>query len=302
MYLNLNVGSLGVSGRQSELIELALTYGFKGMDLDVALLARQADLHGFEHASRFLSSANLRIGGFDLPVRWQGADPDFLDDLEQLSKIAEIANRLGATGCRTVVMPASNERPYHENFEFHRHRFTKIAEVLARHSICLGLDFLATPCHRVDFQHQFIHSPDALVTLAKTVGMDNVGIAVDVWQWHVAGANWDPLRELTADEIVSVRVADVPADADVAAITDEQRLLPAPDGTIDVASIVQQLKHIEYRGPITPFPHASQFTGVTRDALVRQAGASIELHPKPAVEDPEAGVLVATAEGVEETA
>ena len=277
MYLNLNAESLGVSGRQSELIELALTYGYKGMDLDIALLTRQSELHGFEHATRYLSSANVRIGGFDLPIRWQDEDAQFEEDLQRLPAIAEVANRTGATGCRTVVMPASNERPYHENFEFHRQRFTKVAEVLSQHSIRLGLDFLATPRHRDNIQHQFIHTPDALVTLAKTVGMDNVGVAVDLWQWHVAGASWDPLRELSASEIVSVRFADVPADFDPATISDDERLLNFKDGVIDAAAVVQLLTDAGYDGPVTPFPHTSQFTGVTRDSLVRRSSESIVL-------------------------
>ena len=29
------------------------------------------------------------------------------------------------------MQPACNERPYHENFEFHRQRFSEIADVLA---------------------------------------------------------------------------------------------------------------------------------------------------------------------------
>ena len=239
MFLNLNAQSLGVSGRQSELIELALTYGFKGIDTDIDYLVRQTELHDFEHAARFFSSANLRIGGFDLPVRWQSDDAQFEEDLSRLSAIAEVANRVGAVGCRTVVMPASDERPYHENFEFHRQRFTRIAETLAEHSIRLGLDFLATPRHREGLQYQFIHSPDALVTLAKTVGMENVGIAVDVWQWQVAGATWEPLRELSANEIVSVRIADVPAEFDPATIADEDR---AVGGNRDVRWLVEVVR------------------------------------------------------------
>ncbi len=290
MYLNLNATALGISGRQSELIELALTYGFKGMDLDVAHLARQSELHGFEYATRFLSSANLQIGGFDLPVRWQGDENLFEEDLQWLSTMAEVANRIGVSGCRTVVMPASDERPYHENFEFHRQRFTKIAEILADHSIHLGLDFLAATQHRENLQHQFIHSPDALVTLAKTVGMDNVGIAVDLWQWHVAGASWDPLRELSANEVVSVRVADVPEGFDQATISDDERLLPSADGNVDVSTVIQILNDIHYEGPVTPYPNADKFSGITRDSLVRQASESVVLVPQedgPATDDPE---------------
>lgn len=301
MFLNLNAQSLGVSGRQSELIELALTYGFKGIDTDIDYLVRQTELHDFEHAARFFSSANLRIGGFDLPVCWQGDDAQFEEDLSRLSAIAEVANRVGAVGCRTVVMPASDERPYHENFEFHRQRFTRIAETLAEHSIRLGLDFLATPRHREGLQYQFIHSPDALVTLAKTVGMENVGIAVDVWQWQVAGATWEPLRELSANEIVSVRIADVPAEFDPATIADEDRLLASDGGTIDVVSIIKLLAEKGFEGPLTPYPDPSQFNGITRDSLVRQAADSVQLNSlqEESLEEPEAELVASGSEDAE---
>ncbi|MCH2128293.1 MAG: sugar phosphate isomerase/epimerase [Pirellulaceae bacterium] len=301
MFLNLNAQSLGVSGRQSELIELALTYGFKGIDTDIDYLVRQTELHDFEHAARFFSSANLRIGGFDLPVCWQGDDAQFEEDLSRLSAIAEVANRIGAIGCRTVVMPASDERPYHENFEFHRQRFTRIAETLAEHSIRLGLDFLATPRHREGLQYQFIHSPDALVTLAKTVGMENVGIAVDVWQWQVAGATWEPLRELSANEIVSVRIADVPAEFDPATIADEDRLLASDGGTIDVVSIIKLLAEKGFEGPLTPYPDPSQFNGITRDSLVRQAADSVQLNSlqEESLEEPEAELVASGSEDAE---
>lgn len=298
MYLNLNAGALGVSGRQSELIELALTYGFKGFDLDFVPLVKQVDLHGYEHAARFIESANIKIGGFDLPVRWQGDDSDFHEDLDRLSKLGEIAARLGATGCRTVVMPASVDRPYHENFEFHRQRFTKIAEVLLPHSIRLGLDFLATAPHREGLQHQFIHSPDALMTLAKTVGVDNIGVAVDVWQWLVSGGSWEPLRELSADEIVHVRIADVPKGVATDSISDDQRVLPSADDDNDISALMNHLQEISYTGPVTPFPHPSQFSGQTRETMVRMAGSSIRIPSKVVQADVDDNAsLVTTVEG-----
>ncbi len=65
MYKNLNSDALGISGRQSELIELALTHKFSGLDLDLAPLCRQVQSRGLEHARRFLDSAKLKIGGFE---------------------------------------------------------------------------------------------------------------------------------------------------------------------------------------------------------------------------------------------
>lgn len=289
MYKNFSHEGLGVSGRHSELIELALTYRFKGMDLDLPAFAKQVGLRGLEHASRFLKSANIKIGGFDLPMRWQGDDSVYQEDLDNLPKLAEVAASIGATGARTIVMAASDDRPYHENFEFHRQRFTEIADALAPFSIRLGLDFHATAVHREGQQHSFIHSPDALLTLAKTVGVANVGVSVDLWKWHVSGGNVDQLRDVTADQIVMVRAADVPADVSLESITDEQRLLPGASGIVDTASAIRLLIEMGYEGPITPYPNASQFSGVTRDGIVKAASKSLDDAGYGDVDDDEDG-------------
>ena len=54
MFKNLNPSFLGVTGHQSEIIELALTYGFAGMDLDVADFATRARLRGMPYARRLI--------------------------------------------------------------------------------------------------------------------------------------------------------------------------------------------------------------------------------------------------------
>lgn len=280
MYKNLNTLALGVSGRQSELIELALTYGFQGLDIDIVQLVKQVDLHGLEHSIKFIQSANIHVGEFELPVRWQEDDSTFNDDLQQVTNLAEIASQVGAKRCRTVVMPASDEHPYHENFEFHRQRFTQIGDVLAKHDIQLGLDFEATTAHRDGCQNPFIHSPDALITLAKTVGKPNVGIVVDFWKWHVAGGSLELVRDVSADQIVVVRAADIATDVDLESISDEERLLPGATGVIDSAGVLDHLADIGYEGPVTPFAHGDQFKGQTRDAIIRAAGNSIKLPTK----------------------
>lgn len=43
MYHNLNPAALGITGRQSELIELALTYGFGGLELDIAGIVKRRE-------------------------------------------------------------------------------------------------------------------------------------------------------------------------------------------------------------------------------------------------------------------
>lgn len=274
MYRNLNCESLGVSGRQSEVIELALTYRFGGMDLNMSDFVKQVELRGLEHARRFIDSAKIKIGGFDLPIRWQGDDATYREDLVKLPQIAETAASIGAVTCRTVVMPTSSERPYHENFEFHRQRLTEIAEHLG--AVRLGLDFLAPAYHREENQFHFISSAEPLVLLAKTINSPNLGVMLDVWNWHVGGHGLDLIKELTADQIVGVRFADLRADADRETVKEDQRMLPGRGGAIDCEAIWRHLLDIGYEGPVTPYPHPSGFGSMTRDNIVKEAGDVME--------------------------
>lgn len=279
MYKNLNSWSLGVSGRQSELIELALTYGFRGIEVDMRDLAKRVENQGMERACRFLVSgakAGLKVGGFDLPINWQGDENVFTADLLRLEKIAEIAKYVGALGCSTTVLPANDKLPYHENFEFHRQRLGKVAEVLRPHGIRLGLAFRAAAYHRADRQFEFIHQAEPLLTLIKTIGAPNVGLTLDTWNWWVGGGGMDQLGELPASQIVSVKLADIPADVKLATIQDHQRGLPNASGTVDCKAVVVKLFKMGYQGPVAIVPTAGCMRGMTRDSIVQKTGQILE--------------------------
>jgi sugar phosphate isomerase/epimerase len=275
MYRNLNVESLGVSGRQSELIELALTYKFRGFDIDMSGMTRQAQLRGTDHAARYVRSSGIRIGCFELPVRWRGNEEDFKKDLDRLVEVAELAPVLGALRCHTAVMPASDERSFQENFEFHRERLGAVAEVLGRHDVHLGLGFLAPAHHRKDLVHQFIITPSDLLTLTKMIGAPNVGVCIDLWHWHLAGGTLDQVRELSPESIVGVRVADVAADASVETVTEKERLLPGATGVVPVAEALAILDEAGYEGPVSAYPNSKAMRGLTRDQIVQQTASAL---------------------------
>ncbi len=281
MYKNLAPPAIGVSGRQSELIEMALTYGFKGIDLDMREFMRKVANRGLDAASRYLRSAQIRLGfhvsGFELPVRWTDDEAAFKQDLDKLPQTAEVAAALGATGCYAYVLPASDKLPYHENFAFHQQRLGKAADVLARHNIKLGLGFYATPSRRKDKKFEFIHQADPFLSLVKTLGVENVGVVVDLWHWHFGGGTIKQLQELNRDQIVNVRLADASADADPAKIKEDERLLPGKGGAIDAVAALRILGEMDYAGPVTPHANVRlSSSGLTRDRIVRLAGEAVD--------------------------
>src|SRR5262249_8736205 len=151
MYKNLSPRLLGISGRDSEIIELVLSYGFKGLELDLVEFAAEVEKHGFARASRLIVSARLKIGSFSLPADWNSDKVD----LTRRGKLAELANQLGCTRATVTIEPGDDARPYHENFEFHRRRLVELAEALAVHKIRLGVGFVAPVACRADRRFQF---------------------------------------------------------------------------------------------------------------------------------------------------
>jgi len=276
MYKALNPSVLGISGRQSEIVELALTHGFRGIECDINEFAKRAQTHGIEKAKRFLESAHLKLSGFELPLRWRGDEIAFQADLEKMEPIVGFAAAAGAKACHTTVMPATDMFPYHENFELHRKRLGIIAESLAEHGICLGLVLVAAPAHRVGKSFQFIYEVDSLITLLKSISSNNLGLILDTWNWHFSGGNLGHIKALGPERIVGVRIADAPADATAETLHDEQRLMPNDAGAINVQGVVSLLAELGYKGPLSLDPHGAAFAGMSRDSIVQRVSSTLD--------------------------
>ena len=297
MFKNLNASALGVSGHQSEIIELALTYGFQGFDLDIKGFAARVKLRGMEYSRRLIDSAKIRVGSFRLPLEWDIDDDQFKEKRAKLTEIAQVAAEIGCTRCLATIAPAGDTRPYHENFEFHKHRFADICQILEPHGIRLGIGFLAAEEFRKSQAFQFIHDLEALSLLVNMIDSPNVGILLDTWDLHVCGATVEDVRGLSGEKIVAVQLADLPADA--TDVNQSQRKLPAVDGPAGIPAILTALAEIGFDGPLTLQPAKAALGGIRRDAVVERAGQALDSVWKAAglMPDGKLAVPAAPAEG-----
>ncbi len=276
MFKNLNPLALGVSGHQSEVLELALTYGFRGIDLNIVEFATRVKLRGMPYARRLIDSAHVRLGTFRLPMEWDVDDAVFAKELEKLAQYAQVAAEIGLTRCVCTIEPAAEKRPYHENFEFHRKRFIEICKVLEPAKVQFGVGIRAAEALRKGQAFQFVHDIDALSLLLSMVGASNIGMLVDLWDLHVSGASIDALKGMSLQQIVAVQLADLPADVRPADATEQDRLLPGTAGQIDSAAALTILAELGYDGPITPVANRRNFDSTRRDRIVKQAGDSLD--------------------------
>ena len=293
MYKNLSPSAIGIFARQSELLEIALTHRFKGLEIEINEVLRRAQSTSVAQACRYLSSAQVKIGGFELPLRWFGDDKNFQTDLSQLGTLLEICHTLEADRCFTTIRPTCEQRPFHENFQFHVERLQKVADALAPANIKLALNFLAAPADRADGGFEFIHQADPMVLLLTSIQRENVGLLLDAWNWWVGGGDLGKLCSLGGDQIFSVRLADIPVGTDLATITADQRLMPGDGGTIDSAALLAALDDLGFDGPASLAPDPALFKGQKREAIVSKASTTLDALLSPvAAEKPLAATAV----------
>jgi sugar phosphate isomerase/epimerase len=165
--------------------------------------------------------------------------------------------------------------PYHQNFEFHRRRIAEVGGLLAAQGIQLGVGFLAASHWRTGKSYQFIYEFDPLVMLLGLVGKPNVGLALDLWDLHVSRKTAEDLRKVNLP-LVSVELADFPADSPIESASDQDRLLPGESGQIDCQLALSILAEKGYDGPVTPTPDRSHFAGQRREEIGRRTGQALD--------------------------
>lgn len=299
MFKNFSPGSLGINGRQSELIELALTYGFKGMDVDMPEMLRRTQRSETGDTSKYLDAAkkafDIQIGGFNLDINLDADEDTFTAQVGTLHPLADLAKSLGASR-GYVQLPAATDRlPFNEYFSVQTTRLNQIAEVLGTRDIKLGVGFSAGKELGEGKQFEFIRNVEGFISLVKGLG-NNAGFYIDTWDWVVGDGAMDQLSELAADEIVSLRMSSIPEDVDIAKAESWQRVVPEAEGQINHVKLIVHLQSLGFDGPVSPGATGISYKGQTRESIVQRgqeaidgiftsAGLTVDPLPKDTIED-----------------
>jgi sugar phosphate isomerase/epimerase len=244
MYLSLN--STLVAGRVQwpEFAHLAARVGFPGVDLALTPAIRA----GLEGTRSLLDQLKVTPAVAGFPVEFRKDDATFRRDLVQLEPAVQFVAAVGCPRMSTYFM-SSSDRPKAEQRRIYKERFRAAADILARSHVRLGLEFLG-PLHlRKMFPYEFIWRMDEMLAFAKECG-SNVGLVLDSWHWHHAGATTKDIIAAGRDNIVNVQVNDSP-DLPPEKIRDDERLMPG-EGVIDLAGFFRAIKEIGYQEGVSP--------------------------------------------------
>ena len=282
MTLCLSPGAIGVNADQRETIRLAAKHGFTAVEPFTGYLAGLDDSARDELLAG-LKAQGLSWGAAGLPVDIRADDARFEQGLAELPRLAAGLQRCAVTRVGTWISPGHSTLAYAANFERHRRRLSKVAQVLQEHRLRLGLEFVGTPSARARSAHPFIHDLAGLQTLIAALKSDSVGVVLDSWHWWSTGGTQASILALRSQDVVAVDLNDALAGLPLEQQQDGQRELPAATGVIAVGKFLGALRQIGCDAPIRAEPFNRALNALDNDeacaatiAALRRAMAAME--------------------------
>ena len=270
MFKNLNLGAIGVKATLSESIDYARRFGFVGIDFSITEAVTLAETIGMDGVRNLFEDAGVFPGSWGFPVNYRQDEATWREGLMLLPKQAEFALELGCARTATWILPASDERNFQDNFNFHVNRLRPAAQILADYGCRFGLEFIGPKTLRTPRKYNFVYTMDGMLALCAAIGTGNVGLLLDVWHLYTAHGTLDGARRLTRDDVVTVHVNDAPAGIAIDDQIDNVRALPGETGVIDIKGFLEALRAIGYDGPVTAEPFSQRLSKLTPDAAIQE--------------------------------
>ncbi len=246
MYLSLNGSLTGGKTAWPEFARLAARVGYGGVDVNLGAAMKE----GLPSTKALFAEIKIKASNAGLPVTYARDEETFQHGLAGLDEAMQFA---AAVGCTRMlgILPPSSQTPKAELRPMLKDRLAAVSEVLGRSKARLGLEFLGPLHFRTSQPHEFIWRMDEALEFAKECG-PNIGLLLDVWHWHHAGATTSDILAAGKARIVHVHLSDCPK-MPPEQVRDNQRVLPG-EGAIDLVGFFQALKKIGYEGGVSPEP------------------------------------------------
>jgi len=275
MFINLNTGIIGVQANLEQTLTYAQQHGFSGIDISIAEVADLAEKESIASVQARFDKANIRFGGWGLPVNYRQDEATWQAGLAELPRYAATAQSLGCDRCYTFIMPCSDELDFGANFAFHVQRLQPIAQILSDHGIRFGLEFVGPKTLRDLHKYDFVHSLDGIRALNAAIGTVNMGILVDSYHLYTSHSSLDDLHKVPSAEIVNVHVNDAPLGLEIDEQLDDVRDLPGATGVIDLSGFLQALQKVGYDGPIAAEPFSQRLRDLPDSEAVAETGEAM---------------------------
>jgi sugar phosphate isomerase/epimerase len=275
-YSNLAIGLLGpFHPSLPDTIDLAVKYGFEGIDPNATYFASLSD-DDLKRLLDRMQQNNLKFGSAGLPTDFRSDEATFGDSLKKLPATADALKRAGVTRVSIWFAPASNNLTYLQNFRQTAYRMRECALILEDRGQRLGFEYVAPRTSRMRGKQPFIHCMAEMKELIAAIGTSNLGFRLDSFHWFNAEESDKDILTLRNSDVVTVDLNDAPAGLTLDQYNDGQRELPASTGVIPVKSFLGALARIGYDGPIQAEPNNANLRATPMDQALTDTAAAMK--------------------------
>jgi sugar phosphate isomerase/epimerase len=274
-YTVLSCGRLGVKANFRESVDLAVKYGFEGVDPDPGYFAQLSE-DELKRLLDELKSKNLKLGSAGLPAEFRQDELTFSEGLKKLPAVLKILEKAGVQRVSTWILSSSDALTYLQNFRTHADRLRACAEVLKDHGQRLGLEYVGPKTSWRSRRHPFIHTLSETKELIVAIGTGNVGVQLDSYHWFNAEETEQDLLTLRNEDVITVDLNDAPAGTPLDKQVDLARELPAATGVIPVKIFLDALRKIGYEGPIQAEPFNAALRAMPREEACAATAAAMK--------------------------
>lgn len=266
--ISLNPGSIGASYGMSELIDVAIKYGFEGISPNVSELQSFNKNESNSIIEKIISN-NIHWDSAGLPVDFRSDEKKFLNHLNNLEGYCKTMKKFNINKLNTWIMPTHDKLTYNQNFKLHSTRLKKIGDIINKFGIKLGLEYVGVRTLMNRDKYPFIHTINEVRDLIENVGLDNIRYQLDSFHWYCSQDTIESYEFLNNEDIITVDLNDAVIGRDPNSQLDYERELPASTGVINIKEFINFLIRIEYSGSVRAEPFNKKLALMDDEAAVK---------------------------------
>ncbi|NND08024.1 MAG: sugar phosphate isomerase/epimerase [Saprospiraceae bacterium] len=265
--MSLNPGAIGAKFNQSEILDLAIKFGYS------AITCLPNDLSAMDSGEMDAFLAKMKThkiswGSAGLPIDFRKDEATFKEGLAKMPATCAAMEKAGATRMNTWIMPSNAHYTYRTNFSLHQSRLKDAANIAGHHGVRLGLEYVGPKTLLTRSRFPFVRTLVETKELIAAID-ENVGVVLDSFHWYCAEESKTDLLTLDNRDIIAVDLNDARSGFDVADQIDGKRELPMATGVIPLQDFMDALVIIGYDGPLRAEPFNQPLRDMDDEAAVK---------------------------------